>query len=74
MLLKDTGSSNGTRLNGRRLVAGKPEQVDVADSVSFGRASFQIYDAGRLYDLLAQSFPMEGRPSRLSAQQMLGDR
>jgi hypothetical protein len=50
-VIRDLGSSNGTRVNGR-LVEGAPAIVRDGDVLSFGRYEFQLLSSASLYDLL----------------------
>lgn len=50
--LCDVKSANGTSVNGRRLVPGKPVRVTSGDTIIFGGVAVQLVDARRLYDLL----------------------
>lgn len=50
--LIDSGSHNGTRVNGHAIPANTPTIVLVGDSIVFGRVSAKLCDAGGLYDML----------------------
>lgn len=53
-LLKDCGSTNGTALNGERLL-GKPEKLHDGALVSFARYEFSFLSPGALYGMLRQA-------------------
>jgi hypothetical protein len=48
----DAGSSNGTHVNGCRLVKGKPEPITFGDVVIFGAVPTQFVEADKLYAAL----------------------
>jgi pSer/pThr/pTyr-binding forkhead associated (FHA) protein len=48
----DLGSQNGTRVNGRTLLANEPEWVTPGDSLMFGTLVAKLVDADTLFDLL----------------------
>ena len=50
-LLKDTGSTNGTFLNGARLQT-KPVEIHDRDVISFARYEFTFFSPGSLYEAL----------------------
>lgn len=52
VLLVDAGSTNGTKLNARRLDASQPRSLDDGDQVSFGDVSFTYYSPSGFYNLL----------------------
>ncbi len=51
-LLTDTGSTNGTQLNGELIEARQPRMLTDGDRVAFGDIQFVFYTAGGFYDLL----------------------
>jgi len=48
----DTGSTNGTKLNGQALTAREPRDLSDGDELAFGDISFTFYTPGGFYDLL----------------------
>ncbi|RLB54750.1 MAG: hypothetical protein DRI34_11615 [Deltaproteobacteria bacterium] len=52
VLLVDAGSTNGTKLNGRRLDASQPRQLADGDQVAFGDVAFTYYSPQGFYNLL----------------------
>jgi pSer/pThr/pTyr-binding forkhead associated (FHA) protein len=50
--LADTGSTNGTRLNGRSLTAGVLYDLRDGDQIFFGDVGFDFYTASGFYNLL----------------------
>jgi hypothetical protein len=48
----DLGSHNGTKLNGKALVAHQPSRAAVGDRLEFGSVHARLYDAAALYDRL----------------------
>ena len=52
--LSDLRSANGTRLNGRELVASISAVVHAGDKVRLGAVELSVVDAGALHDLLSR--------------------
>lgn len=50
--LEDSGSSNGTGVNGRRLEAGAPSPIVSGDKLSFGSLVVELMDSASLHSLL----------------------
>jgi len=50
--ITDTGSTNGTKLNGQIIPPREPRYIGDGDQVSFGDAAFTFYSPEGLYDLL----------------------
>jgi hypothetical protein len=50
--LIDSGSHNGTRINGHAMTPNTPTVVLVGDSLVFGRVNAKLLDAGGVYDML----------------------
>ncbi|MBW1811331.1 MAG: FHA domain-containing protein [Deltaproteobacteria bacterium] len=48
----DTGSTNGTKLNGQRIEAKKARYLTDGDQIAFGDILFTFYTPGGFYDLL----------------------
>jgi pSer/pThr/pTyr-binding forkhead associated (FHA) protein len=48
----DTGSTNGSKLNGQALAPKEPHALTDGDQVSFGDIKFVYYSPGGFYDLL----------------------
>ena len=60
MLIRDLGSTNGTWINEKRLVAGKPTVLFDGDIVAFGDAVFLFFYPEGLYDVIRATFGCEG--------------
>lgn len=52
MLVTDTGSTNGTRLNGQDLTPRDQRLLQDGDRLAFGDIQLDFYSAGSFYDLL----------------------
>jgi hypothetical protein len=50
--LIDSGSHNGTRVNGHSIVPNTATVVLIGDSLVFGRVNAKLLDAGGVYDML----------------------
>lgn len=50
--LIDSGSHNGTRVNGHAIAPNTPTVVLIGDTIVFGRISAKLLDAGGVYDML----------------------
>ena len=50
--ITDTGSTNGTKLNGQVIPAREPRYIGDGDLVAFGDVTFTFYSPEGLYDLL----------------------
>jgi pSer/pThr/pTyr-binding forkhead associated (FHA) protein len=50
--ITDTGSTNGTEVNGQAIQEKEPRYLSDGDQVAFGDARFTFYTAGGFYDLL----------------------
>jgi hypothetical protein len=50
--LVDSGSHNGTRVNGHSIAPNTPTAVLFGDTLVFGRISAKLLDAGGIYDML----------------------
>jgi predicted component of type VI protein secretion system len=57
MQLVDSGSQNGTRVNGLVLAPGTPVNVVPGDVVRFGSVTCRLVDAATLYDVLRRAAP-----------------
>jgi hypothetical protein len=52
LCITDTGSSNGTRVNGTRLTQGEPHFIRLGDSITFGGLVTRLLAAETIYDQL----------------------
>ncbi len=52
LCVTDTGSSNGTRVNGTRLVQGEAHPIRLGDSITFGGLATKLLPPEAIYDLL----------------------
>lgn len=52
IVVTDTGSTNGTRLNGQPLTAREPRALSDGDQLAFGDITFLFYSPTAFYDLL----------------------
>jgi hypothetical protein len=50
--LIDSGSHNGTRVNGHGIAPNTPTPVIIGDTIIFGRVAAKLLDAGGVYDML----------------------
>ena len=56
-MLEDLGSTNGTWINGERLVKSAPMRIQSSDTIRFGRHTFTFYLAREFYDFLVEVMP-----------------
>ena len=56
-MLEDLGSTNGTWINGERLIKDAPIRVQSADTIRFGRHVFTFFLARDFYDFLTEILP-----------------
>ncbi len=56
-ILEDLGSTNGTWINGERLVQDAPIRIQSSDTIRFGRHIFTFYLARDFYDFLVEVMP-----------------
>ena len=55
--LQDSGSKNGTSINGRSVIKGPPAQVGSGDSLKFGEVHCELLDAAGLHFLIRTQLP-----------------
>ncbi|RME19391.1 MAG: FHA domain-containing protein [Deltaproteobacteria bacterium] len=60
IMVRDLGSTNGTWINGERVVAGKATVLFDGDLVAFGDAVFLFFYPEGLFDVVRASFDVEG--------------
>ena len=56
-MLEDLGSTNGTWINGERLLKDAAVRIQSADTIRFGRHVFTFYLARDFYDFLTEILP-----------------
>jgi len=56
-MLEDLGSTNGTWINGEKLLEDAPIRIQSADTIRFGRHIFTFYLARDFYDFLNEILP-----------------
>ena len=56
-ILEDLGSTNGSWINGERMVQNAPMRIQSSDTLRFGRHIFTFYVARDFYDFLVEVMP-----------------
>ena len=56
-LLRDLGSTNGTKINQKKLEPGRAVEMHDGDELSFGKIGYLFFSPGGLYDILKVVFP-----------------
>ena len=56
-LLRDLGSTNGTKINQEELKSGRAIELKDGDEVAFGNACYLFFTPGGLHDMLTVVFP-----------------